>query len=164
MKTSSTVTFMVGMKSGNMDGVGQKWITFQAGIDPYGFLRDGQWHAIEVPVADLGPELDFSEVSQLFQVLGTSGPISNLELDDIYFTGGASLKTNVVSSVTLHGVGISWPTLEGTNYTLQWTGNLAPNASWNSLAPPMVGDGTTRTLFDATGTSSGRFYRVLQAP
>ena len=80
---------MVGMKSGNMDGVGQKWITFQAGSDPYGFVRDGQWHTVEVPVSDLGPELDFSEVSQLFQILGTSGPIPSIELDDIYFAGGA---------------------------------------------------------------------------
>ena len=155
---------MVGIKSGNMDGVGQKWLTFQAGSDPYGFIRDGQWHAVEVPVSDLGPELDFREVSQLFQVLGTSGPIASIELDDIYFAGGASLQTNVVSSETLDGVGISWPTLQGPNYTLQWTANLTPNDVWNSLTPTLVGDGITRSLFDPIGTNSGRFYRVLQSP
>jgi hypothetical protein len=154
---------MVGMKSGNMDGVGQKWITFQAGSDPYGFVRDGLWHTVEIPIADLKPEVDLSEVSQLFQILGTSGPIPNIELDDIYFAGGASLQTNVVSSVTLDGVGISWPSLPGTNYTLQWTANLTPNA-WTGLAPTIVGDGTTKTLFDPIRTNSGRFYRVLQSP
>jgi beta-glucanase (GH16 family) len=164
MKTTASTTFTVGMKSGNMDGVGQKWFTFKAGSDPYGFVRDGQWHTVEIPVADLKPEVDLSEVSQLFQILGTSGPIPNMELDDIYFAGGASLQTNVVSSVTLDGVGISWPTLPGTNYTLEWSAHLTPNAGWTSLAPTVVGDGTTKTLFDAIGTNSGRFYRVLQTP
>jgi hypothetical protein len=152
------------MKSGNMDGVGQKWITFQAGSDLYGFVRDGQWHAVEIPLTDMKPEVDLSEVSQLFQILGTAGPIPNIEFDDIYFTGGASLQTNVVASVTLDGVGISWPTLQGTNYTLQWKSNLSTNTGWDNLSPTIVGDGTTKTLFDATGTNSGRFYRVLQSP
>ena len=98
------------MKSGNIDGVGQKWITFQAGSDPYGFVRDGQWHTVEIPMSDMAPEVDLLEVSQLFQVLGVSGPISNIEFDDIYFTGGGSLHTNVVSAEILDGVGISWPT------------------------------------------------------
>jgi beta-glucanase (GH16 family) len=164
LKTSASTTFMLGMKSGNIDGVGQKWIAFQAGSDPYGFVRDGQWHAVEIPMSDMRPEVDLSEVSQLFQVLGTSGPIPSIEFDDIYFTGGASLQTNVVSPVILNGVGISWPTLQGTNYTVQWTANLATNAGWNSLTPAIVGDGTTKSLFDPIGINLGRFYRVLQSP
>ena len=93
MKTSSSVTFQVGMKSGNMDGVGQKWITFTAGSDPYGFVRDGQWHIVEIPMADITTEVDLFEVAQLFQILGTNGPISNIEIDDIYFTGGGDPLT-----------------------------------------------------------------------
>ena len=115
-------------------------------------------------MSDMRPEVDLSEVSQLFQVLGTSGPIPSIEFDDIYFTGGASLQTNVVSPVILNGVGISWPTLQGTNYTVQWTANLATNAGWNSLTPAIVGDGTTKSLFDPIGINLGRFYRVLQSP
>ena len=98
MKTSSSTTFMIGMKSGNIDGVGQKWLTFQAGSDPYGFVRDGQWHAVEIPMSDMGPEVDLSQVSQLFRGFGHSGPITGIELDDIYFTGGGALHTNVVSA------------------------------------------------------------------
>jgi beta-glucanase (GH16 family) len=164
LKTSAATTFLLGMKSGNMDGVGQKWITFQAGNDPYGFVRDGQWHAIEIPLSDMKPEVDLSEVSQLFQILGTTGPIPNIEFDDIYFTGGASLQTNIVAAAVLDGVGISWPTLPGTNYTVQWTDSLGTHAEWNSLAPAIGGDGTTRSLFDPIGTNSGRYYRVLQSP
>lgn len=164
MKTSSSTTFTIGMKSGNIDGVGQKWITFQAGSDPCGFVRDGQWHVVEIPMSDMGPEVDLLQVSQLFQVLGASGAISNIEFDDIYFTGGGTLQTNVVSAAILDGVGIRWPTLAGTNYTVQWTTNLANNAFWNNLATPMVGDGNTNCLFDPIGPSPCRFYRVLQSP
>jgi hypothetical protein len=164
MKTSSSTTFMIGMKSGNIDGVGQKWITFQSGTDPYGFARDGQWHAVEIPISDFAPEVDFSEVSQLFQVLSSAAPISDIELDDIYFAGGVALQTNVVSAAILNGISISWPTLPGTNYTVQWTDNLATNAGWNSLASAIVGDGTTKSLFDPIGVNPGRFYRVRQSP
>jgi len=164
MKTSSPVTFMVGMKSGNVDGIGQKWITFQAGSDPYGFVRDGNWHAVEVPLADMGPEVDLSEVSQLFQILGTSGPISDIELDDIYFAGGAALQTNIISAEILDGVGISWPTSAGTNYIVQWTADLGTNAVWHNLTPPSMGDGTTHSVFDPLGSAGRKFYRILQSP
>ena len=92
MKTSSATTFMVGMKSGNIDGVGQRWITFQTGHDPYGFVRDGRWHIVEIPMSEMAPEVDLLEVSQLFQVLGVNGAISNIQFDDIYFAGTGTCR------------------------------------------------------------------------
>jgi len=88
MKSSSSATFMIGMKSGNVDGIGQKWITFKPGSDPYGFVRDGKWHVIEIPMSAIGDGVDLSQVSQLFQVLGLAGSISDIEFDDICFLGG----------------------------------------------------------------------------
>ncbi len=89
MKTTSTTSFMIGMKSGNLDGVGQKWINFGGpGSDPYGFVRDGAWHVVDIPMSDFGPEVDLSAVSQFFEILSQSAPISNIELDDIHFTNG----------------------------------------------------------------------------
>ena len=88
MKTTATTTFMIGMKSGNIDGVGQKWITFQSGSDPYGFVRDGQWHVVSIPISDFEPEVDLTAVSQFFEILSTDAAISNIELDDIHFTNG----------------------------------------------------------------------------
>jgi len=90
MKTSSSTTFWIGMKSGNVDGVGQKWITFESGSDPYGFVRDGTWHVVEIPMSDISTEVDLFQVSQLFQVLGITGSISDIEFDDICFTGGGT--------------------------------------------------------------------------
>ena len=88
MKTRSKTTFQVGMISGNVEGLGQQWITFQAGKDPFGFVRDGKWHVIEIPMSKMASEVDLSQVSQLFQVLGRSGRISDIEFDDICFLGG----------------------------------------------------------------------------
>lgn len=92
IKTNSSATFMIGMKSGNVDGIGQKWITFKPGSDPYGFVRDGKWHVIDIPMSEIAAEVDLSEVSQLFQVLGVTGSISGIEFDDICFTGGGCPK------------------------------------------------------------------------
>ncbi|MBW8001135.1 MAG: family 16 glycosylhydrolase [Planctomycetes bacterium] len=92
MKTTATTTFQVGMKSGNVDGVGQKWITFANGSDPYGFVRDGAWHVVEIPMDDILADVDLFEVSQLFQVLGFVD-ISNIGIDDICFTGGGDPLT-----------------------------------------------------------------------
>jgi hypothetical protein len=78
------------MKSGNVDGVGQKWIKFASGSDPYGFVRDGQWHVVEIPMADITNCVDLSEVSQLFELLGTTGAIGSIQIDDICFINGGS--------------------------------------------------------------------------
>lgn len=163
MKTSSLVPFQVGMKSGNMDGVGQKWIDFRSGSDPYGFARDGQWHVVEIPVADIVADVDLSQMSQLFEILGTEGPISDIELDDIYYSGGLANETNIVSAIIQNGVGISWPSTDGLTYTVQWTGDLASNA-WNNLSPAVVGDWTTKTVFDPFGADTTRFYQIVELP
>lgn len=90
MKTNSTVTFYIGMKSGNVEDIGQKWIKFTSGSDPYGFVRNGQWHVVEIPMSDISNAVDLSEVSQLFELLGTNGPITGIEIDDICFLNGGS--------------------------------------------------------------------------
>lgn len=92
LKTTSTATFRIGMKSGNVNDIGQKWITFANGSDPYGFVRNGQWHVIEIPMTAFSDAVDLSEVSQLFELLGTTGPISNIQIDDVCFiNGGAAI-------------------------------------------------------------------------
>ncbi|HKW29112.1 MAG TPA: family 16 glycosylhydrolase [Verrucomicrobiae bacterium] len=88
MKTTTSTTFMIGMKSGNIDGVGQKWITFQSGSDPYGFVRDGNWHVVSIPISDFEPEVDLTAVSQFFEILSTDAAVSSIELDDIHFANG----------------------------------------------------------------------------
>ena len=110
MKTSSATTFQVGMKSGNVDGIGQQWITFEAGNDPYGFVRDGAWHVVEIPMSDIITEVDLFEVSQLFQILGTSGPINGIEIDNVAFTGGGEPQIEPGGGNIFPTVSITSPT------------------------------------------------------
>ncbi len=92
MKTSSTTRFRIGMRSGNVNDIGQKWIEFANGSDPYGFVRDGNWHVVEIPMADFTNSVDLTEVSLMFELLGVAGPISAIEFDDIcLLNGGAAL-------------------------------------------------------------------------
>lgn len=178
MKTTATTTFYVGMKSGNLigtppvwggsndgpAGVGQVWIKFAPGSDPYGFVRDGNWHTIEIPIADIAGDTDLSQVSQLFQILGVDGAISNIQLDDIYYSGGQALETTVVASVVQRGVGLSWPSTDGLMYGVQWAPDLGPDAVWTPMGPTIEGDWTTKTVFAPFGEESIRFWRVVQLP
>ena len=178
MKTTSATTFYIGMKSGNLigpppvwggnndgpAGVGQVWIKFAPGSDPYGFVRDGNWHAIEIPIADIAGDTDLSQVSQLFQILGVDGAISNIELDDIHYAGGRAFETIVVPSVVERGVGVSWPSTNGSIYVVQWATKLGSDEVWQSLTDPIVGDWTRKTVFDAFGPEKKKFYRVIEFP
>lgn len=87
LRTTDQTEFRIGLKGGNVNDIGQKWIFFRAGEDPYGFARDGQWHDISIPVRELLPDFDIADAHQVFQLLGT-GEISNLSIDDIYLSGG----------------------------------------------------------------------------
>ncbi|MCB9858444.1 MAG: family 16 glycosylhydrolase [Phycisphaerales bacterium] len=90
LKTNSTVDFRLGMRSGNVDDIGQKWIDFKNGNDPYGFVRNGNWHVVEIPMADIIDAVNLTEVSMLFEVLGVNGPITNIEFDDVCLLGGGT--------------------------------------------------------------------------
>jgi beta-glucanase (GH16 family)/PKD repeat protein len=91
MKTSHTGDFQIGFKSGPLNNIGQKWINFKAGNDPYGFVRDGQWHDIVIPMSEIAKDLDLFDVRQLLQVLGT-GETAGISIDDVYLSGGQAAK------------------------------------------------------------------------
>ncbi|MDH3784427.1 MAG: hypothetical protein OEV00_03760, partial [Acidobacteriota bacterium] len=148
MKTTSPVTFMIGMKSGNIDGIGQKWIPFVSGSDPYGFARDGQWHLIEIPLSDIADEVDLSVVSQLFQVLGVEGPISDIEFDDIHFTNGGNGRQPVTLTVDKQGTDavLSFLSDHETNYRLLHKGSLT-DSHW-TVHSTLAGDGTQKSVTD----------------
>ncbi|WP_010424645.1 T9SS type A sorting domain-containing protein [Anaerophaga thermohalophila] len=64
-----------------------------AGSDPEGFVRDGEWHRITVPVSDLTAQgLDLSVVSIPFSAGG--GAIASIAFDDVIFTEGATQPEN----------------------------------------------------------------------
>ena len=99
-------------------------------------------------------------------------------LKTILFSDGASLYVppytlatsldprdpiiNIVSAVLVEGIGISWPSTEGSTYTMQWTDELGTNTVWNNLGPVVEGDWTTKTVFDPVGIHSNRSYRGIE--
>jgi hypothetical protein len=65
MKTTSNSSFNVRIT----DGVNKPKVNFVSGADPYGFVRDGEWHKVSIPVADfiaLTPELNMAAVKEFF--------------------------------------------------------------------------------------------------
>ncbi len=177
MRTSSQVKFYVGLKSGNVigpdtpwgpntgpSGVGQVWIPFTPGDDPYGFVRDGNWHAVEIPISDIASDIDLTQVSQLFQILGVDGPISGIELDDIYYSGGRAFETNLVAGIAEDGFGISWPSTAGTSYQVEWTDSESSHTEWTPVGPVVIGDWSIKTVFDPLGPYTDRIYRVIELP
>ncbi len=101
MKTTEQSDFQIGFKSGNVNDIGQKWINFKAGSDPYGFVRDGQWHEIVIPMSVLAKDLDLFDMRQLLQVLGTS-EITSLAIDDVYLSGGLAAKDPGTNGVVVN--------------------------------------------------------------
>ena len=129
LKTSSTASFQIGMKSGNTSNLNQTWINFVNGADPYGFVRDGKWHAIDIPMSDFA-NVDLSQVSQLFELLGTTGAISDIAIDNIYFSGGGA---PIGTTVSVTGVSLAPTTVSiSVGATSQLTATIAPSNATNT--------------------------------
>lgn len=167
LKTTHTGDFQIGFKSGPLNGIGQKWINFKAGNDPYGFMRDGQWHEIQIPVSELAKDLDLFDVRQLLQVLG-GGETAGISIDDVYLSGGQAAKdpgTNgtvvnrapsaAVKTSMMGGIAPAMVTFDGTK-SVDVNGD-ALTYSWD------FGDGTTGTGATAnhTYTSEGSYHVTL---
>ncbi|MBN1412010.1 MAG: carbohydrate-binding protein [Spirochaetales bacterium] len=92
LKTNSTVKFKVGIKSGSQKNVGQYWLVFENGKDPFGFVRDGNWHMISIPVSTIkaNSNLDLFEIYHTFELLGVDGGISSIGIDNIYWSNGGT--------------------------------------------------------------------------
>jgi beta-glucanase (GH16 family) len=144
MKTSDTTTpFYIGMKSGTRDGEGQRWIAFEPGQTPYGFVRNGTWQTVQIPMSDLYLGVNLMEVIQLFEILGTAN-IANIAIDNIYLTGGTTAQPDTgganvapianagadktvnlpTSSVVINGSGTD---SDGTIASYAWTRVSGPN-------------------------------------
>ena len=63
-------------------------------------------------------------------------------------------------SVTRTNVSISFPSMIGLNYTLEYK-NLLTDPGWNLLSPSTPGSGGLLTLHDTNSLPVFRFYRIL---
>ncbi|GJM25822.1 MAG: hypothetical protein DHS20C16_22370 [Phycisphaerae bacterium] len=142
LKTSATTTFRLGMRSGNVDDIDQKWIEFSNGSDPYGFVRNGNWHVVEIPMSDIIDAVNLTEVSLLFELLGVNGPISNIEFDDVCLLGGgdalpvgAGVPDADAGDDQLVILPVNSATLDGTQST---DDGVITDFSWTQVSGPSM--------------------------
>ncbi|MGC8823648.1 MAG: T9SS type A sorting domain-containing protein [Bacteroidales bacterium] len=82
LKTSAKDEFSIHVYGANKT---EAKITFPQNSGPQNFKRDGAWHKIVFPIADLVTQgLDLSAVSIPFAAIG--GAISNIAFDDIFYS------------------------------------------------------------------------------
>jgi beta-glucanase (GH16 family) len=101
LRTKSTETFKITIEGANST---KGEITFTNGSDPYNFVRDGIWHQLTIPMADLVSNgLDLSACGNIFTMSG--GIIGDIATDDIYFSETSSPISNsaicYASSITI---------------------------------------------------------------
>ena len=58
---------------------------------------------------------------------------------------------------------LTWTTVAGQIYQLQYTTNLA-QTNWNNLGYPLVATNGVITVSDTNGPDTQRFYKVVQSP
>jgi len=91
LRTSSSNDFWIGV-GGAKDTEAK--IHFKEGADPSGFVRDGKWHRVTIAVTDLiNQGLDLSSCGNVF-MLGGEPYISDVLVDDVYFSASASDVNN----------------------------------------------------------------------
>jgi hypothetical protein len=83
-------------------------------------------------------------------------------LDDVSVT---PIPGPVFQSVTRTNstIGLTWSTVSGLVYQVQYTASLAPT-NWTNLGGTMTASGGTLSASDAIGTATQRFYRVGLVP
>ncbi|MBN1925109.1 MAG: hypothetical protein JW798_04670 [Prolixibacteraceae bacterium] len=82
LNSKSSETFNIAIHGAN-DTRGE--VTFQNGSDPFGFIRDGNWHQLIIPMEGLVANgLDLTACGNIFTMSG--GKISGLAVDDIYLS------------------------------------------------------------------------------
>ena len=60
---------------------------------------------------------------------------------------------------------ITFSTLPGKSYQVEWRARLEPESDWNALGSVVAGDGTPAVVEDRdAGFETQRFYRVVQLP
>jgi beta-glucanase (GH16 family) len=107
---------------------GQVDISFAAGEQKLGVVRDGQWHEVTIPVSSFGT-LDLTQITQAFTFSGDApAAAASFYIDNIYYTTGTT-----TSNVNL---ALNKPATVTSTENTSFTGNLAVDGNmvtrWSS--------------------------------
>ncbi len=89
LKTTDTKEFYIGIEGANRT---KKTIIFNEPNDPYGFVRDGQWHQIAIPMSEFS-SVDLTACGNFF-IMGGAPSITDIAVDDVYLSVDASSIEN----------------------------------------------------------------------
>jgi beta-glucanase (GH16 family) len=183
IKTTSSDAFKVGLNGGND---GDAWVSFIKGADPYGFIRDGQWHKVAIPMTRFG-SADFTDIRQFFMVASddTNGlhvtPGQTYEFDEIYWSENApenlirpaGTRFGIYTERTCDAGSFSVPGDGGSFIWNKANGALAPGTPFEGIqgqaftaaAAQWYGLGITPTkLYDLSAFAKGHLHLALKVP
>lgn len=134
----------------NMNGNIWEWFeTNENGLVPIGGKR--KLHGGGAEWIALGMAADFIHVDR---------PL-DFEHELLGFRVAALSLPPPAPTLSIHsGIEITWISVSGTLYQVRYSTNLASDA-WTDLGVPVVGNGTTVRVYDETGLTNKRFYRVI---
>ena len=84
-------------------------------------------------------------------------------LDDVSVTPIPKPVFQSVSRTTTNTIALTWSTVSGLMYQVQFTPSMTPT-NWSNLGGTMTASGSTLSTTVAMGTSGQRFYRVRVVP
>ena len=86
------------------------------------------------------------------------GLVDNLKISDAYLGPETAVRAGIERAVV-----ISWLSDYGRTYQVETCSDLSSNA-WQPFGAPIIGTGKTNTVYEATGSSAHKFYRVTPVP
>jgi YVTN family beta-propeller protein len=162
---------------GKKDGRPRSWLLRRQPNFAFDFLSDRHGEIAPTLADVIAPAATGNEFTATL-VPENSGVRIGLDRDDDGFfdtteidsgsnpADPASYPIRIVSiSRSGNTVTLTWESVPGTNYVVQWTANLTAGTIWNNLGAPIVATTETTTHTDSPPTSElRRFYRVRTEP
>lgn len=129
---------------------------FRVFIDQTNVIWEAGYRLPDVPSECGGAWLPCATTNRTFNGLGfvDFGYVDALKFSDVNLGPVAPYQTGIKNAVA-----ISWLSDYGQWYQVETSEDLA-SGEWQPFGEPVLGDGTTNTVFDAIGSVSCKFYRV----
>ena len=92
IKIPENVTFKIGIS--DVDGH-ENYVEFPANETVYGLVRNGEWGQASIPISDIQGNVNLALLNYEFMILEENGIQCHVVIDDIYWSGGGVLASNV---------------------------------------------------------------------
>jgi regulation of enolase protein 1 (concanavalin A-like superfamily) len=95
----------------------------------------------------------------VWQMTDATGKAQGLGIDDLSFSAGVPLPVPLNIQISGMNMLLSWPTVAGQTYQLEYEDALTAPA-WTPVGSPVPGTGGSQTLTNSFGGSPQRFFRL----